>query len=71
MPLTRANTISIIKNAMDGQSNNPNTNPAEARQVEATALGNVIFDAMIGRQVTVIGVTSDGATFNAVGTIIE
>lgn len=71
MPLTRANTIAIIKQVMDSQSNDSNVAPAQARQVQAEGFGNAIFDAMIGRQVTVTGVTSDGATFTVIGIITE
>lgn len=71
MPLTRANTIAIIKQVMDGQSDDPNIKPGQARIAQAEGFGNAIFDAMIGRTVTVNGVTSDGASFTGTGIIIE
>lgn len=71
MPISRANTILVIKQEMDNQSDNPATVPAEAREALATAIGNAVFDSMIGREVLVNGVTSDGATFTATGIIQE
>ena len=68
---TRNQTSAKFRQAMDSQSNNPEVDPAEARASEAEAFANAVFDAMIGRKVTVQGVTSDGATFSVQGTIIE
>lgn len=67
----RAQTKARFKQAMDAQSGNPEVNPAEARDTEAEAFADAVFEAMIGREVTVQGVTSDGASFEATGIIIE
>ena len=67
----RAQIKTRFKNAMESQSNDPNKDPEAARNTMAEEFADAVFASMIGREVTVQGVTSDGATFQATGLIIE
>lgn len=71
MPANRQATKNKIKAAMDAQSGNSEINPTEARNILAQEFADAVFNAMIGRTVTVTGTTSNGGTFTTTGTIIE
>lgn len=67
MAITKAELAALIKKAFDDDSDNPDVTPAQARQNQADKLANAIEQYVIGRLVTVTGVTPGSGT--APGTI--
>ncbi len=67
MAITKQQLAALIKQAMDDDSDNPDVTPAQARQNQADKLANAIEQYVIGRLVTVTGVTPGSGT--APGTI--
>jgi len=68
MAITEAELSTLIKSALDRDSNDPDANPNQARQNLANDLASAIRQYVEGRSVSVLGVQSGGGT--ASGTII-
>ena len=71
VPITRAQLIQGILDLMDGQSNDPEVDPAEARQQFAEGLGNLIADFTVGRETIVTGTSASGGPVTGTGIIQE
>lgn len=67
MAITKQQLADLIKKAMDDDSDNPDVTPAQARQNQANKIADAIELYVIGRLVTVTGVTTGSGT--APGTI--
>lgn len=67
MAITKAELAALIKKAFDDDSDNPDVTPEQARQNQATKIADAIEAYVLGRLVTVTGVTPGSGT--APGTI--
>lgn len=69
MPFTQPQLSDAIKAAMDARSDSETVDPAEARQHFADSLAAAIFAAMVGRTVSVTGVSATGGAVTGTGII--
>lgn len=71
MPLTQSELADGLESLYDSWSDRTDVNPAEARKVFAEEQARLFFEAMIGRETSVTGVTSEGKTVSGTGTILD
>ena len=69
MPLTQPQLADAIRAALDERSGDETVDPAEARQHFADSLAIAIFAAMVGRTVSVTGVSATGGAVTGTGII--
>ncbi|RWX03358.1 hypothetical protein [Flavobacterium cerinum] len=68
---SRATTEQKILTLINGQSDDPNVDPATARQEFAKDMAKIVHDAIVGRQTVVTGTSASGGPVTGTGIIQE